>query len=111
MTATQRDHAGVGEIDVLDFFPNVVQHDAALERDRAQMRRQQGKVVRRQCRQESVGFAVPELAGNRGRAVRHRWRSCSKTATRANQNQVKIAFADTGLRSVYRSDVQLIFVQ
>jgi hypothetical protein len=30
---------------------------------------------------------------------------------RANQNQVKIAFADTGLRSVYRSDVQLIFVQ
>jgi len=30
---------------------------------------------------------------------------------RANQNQVKIAFADTGPRSVYRSDVQLIFVQ
>src|SRR5438128_2246759 len=99
------------KIDVLDLFAHVVQHHAALERSRAQMRRQQRKVARRQRRQESVGFAVLELAGNRGRAVRHRWRSCSKRRRARQANQVKNAFTDSALRSAYRSDVQLIYVQ
>jgi hypothetical protein len=36
----------MGEVDVLDLLAHVVQHHAALERDRAQMRRKQGKVMR-----------------------------------------------------------------
>jgi hypothetical protein len=31
------------EIDVLEFLPDIVQHHAALECDRAKMRRQQGE--------------------------------------------------------------------
>src|SRR5262249_37630840 len=54
------------------LFPHVVQHHPAIERDRAQKRRQQGKVVRRQRRQESVEFWVLELPRNRRRAVWHR---------------------------------------
>jgi hypothetical protein len=46
----QRHHAGMRKIDVLDLLAQVVQHHAALERDRAQMRRQQRKIVRRQRR-------------------------------------------------------------
>jgi hypothetical protein len=67
----QRDHAGVREIDVLDLFAHVVQHHAALERDRPQMRRQQRKVVRQQNREETVEASVLELSGKRGRAIRH----------------------------------------
>src|SRR5262249_60284921 len=51
---------------------DVVQHHAPLERDRAQMRRQQRKIVRRQRRQESVEASVLTLPGKRGRAIRHR---------------------------------------
>src|SRR5262249_12481002 len=65
----QRDHARVREIDVLDLLSYVVQHHAALERDRSQVRGQQGKVVRRQRRQESVEFSVLQPPGNGGRAV------------------------------------------
>ncbi len=46
----QRDHAVMREVDALDLFRCVVQHRAALKRDGAQMRRQQCKVVGRQCR-------------------------------------------------------------
>jgi hypothetical protein len=38
------------EIDALDFIPRIVQDRAAFKRDGAQMRRQQCKVVWRQCR-------------------------------------------------------------
>src|SRR5262245_4194059 len=68
------------EINVLDLFADVMQHHAALERDRAQMRRQQRKVVRRQRGQEVVEASVLELPGEGGRAVWHRCRSCFKTA-------------------------------
>src|SRR5262249_37453735 len=57
-----------------------MQHHAALERDRAQMRRQQRKVVRRQRGQEVVEASVLQLQGKGGRAVWHRCRSCFKTA-------------------------------
>jgi hypothetical protein len=46
----QRDHATMWEIDALDFIPRIVQDRAAFKRDGAQMRRQQCKVVWRQCR-------------------------------------------------------------
>ena len=42
----QRDHAAMREIDVLDPLPDIVQHRAPLERDRAQMWRQQRKIMR-----------------------------------------------------------------
>src|SRR5262249_44063662 len=70
-TRQQRDHAGMRKIDVLDLLSHVVQHDAALERDRPQMRRQQRKVLWRQRRQESVEFSVLQLPGNGGRAIGH----------------------------------------
>src|SRR5262249_12401067 len=70
-TRQQRDHAGKRKIDVLDLLSHVVQHDAALERDRPQMRRQQRKVLWRQRRQESVEFSVLQLPGNGGRAIGH----------------------------------------
>ena len=38
------------EIDALDFIPRIMQDHAALKRDSGQMRRQQCKVVWRQCR-------------------------------------------------------------
>src|SRR5262249_30099162 len=68
------------EINVLDLFADVMQHHAALERDRAQMRRQQRKVVRRQRGQEVVEASVLELPGKGGRGGGHRCRSCFKTA-------------------------------
>jgi hypothetical protein len=63
------------KIDVLDLRAHLVQHHAALERDRAQMRRQQRKIVRRQARQEPIESSVFELPGKRGRAIWHRGRS------------------------------------
>src|SRR5262249_5728639 len=80
----ERDHAAMREIDVLDLLPDIVQHRAPLERDRAQMRRQQRKIVRRQCRQEPVKSTVLELPGKRGYAVRHRCRSYVRKATRSS---------------------------
>ncbi len=59
------------EIDVLDLLADILQHHAAVERHRAQVRREQGKLVWRQRRQETVELAV-ELPGNRGDAIRHR---------------------------------------
>jgi hypothetical protein len=38
------------EIDALDFIPRIMQDHVALKRDSVQMRRQQCKVVWRQCR-------------------------------------------------------------
>jgi hypothetical protein len=64
------------EIDALDLLPHVVQHHAAVESERPQMRRQQRKIVRRQGCQKPVEAPVLELPGKRGCAVRHRGRSC-----------------------------------
>src|SRR5262249_39551567 len=44
--------------DVLDLLPGIVQHHAPLERGRAQMGRQQRKILRGQRRQESVESSV-----------------------------------------------------
>src|SRR5262249_19276988 len=48
----------IREIDVLDLLPGIVQHHAPLERGRAQMGRQQRKILRGQRRQESVESSV-----------------------------------------------------
>jgi hypothetical protein len=102
----QRDHAGMWEIDVLDLLPDVVQHSAALERDRSQMGCQQRKVMRRQCRQETVELSLLELPGSGGGAGRHRWRSCFKTAILVRRSsQVKICLSDSAL--VQRIDLKI----
>jgi hypothetical protein len=49
MTATS-ETTTMWEIDALDFIPRIMQDHAALKRGSAQMRRQQCKVVWRQCR-------------------------------------------------------------
>src|SRR6516162_3197867 len=110
----QRHHAGNGKIDVLDVFPHVVQHYAALERDRAQMRRKEGKVVRRQRRQESVELSVLELPRNKRRAV---WHRCAPALRRRpaspprRSNQAKIASNDSAQRSAYRTAGSMSRVQ
>src|SRR4029453_3708782 len=64
-----------------DLFPHVVQHHAALEHDRAQMRRQQRKVMRRQGRQEAIEFSVLHLPAAGG------GRSASAVAPASNGNK------------------------
>jgi hypothetical protein len=60
------------EIDVPDLLPGIVQHHAALERDRAQMRRQQAERVWQQCPQETIESSVFKLPSKRGWAIQHR---------------------------------------
>src|SRR5262249_26444564 len=74
-TCGTRGHAVMREIDVLDLLPHVVKHHAAFERDGAQMRCQQRKLVRRQARQKSIELSVFELPNKRGRAIWHWGRS------------------------------------
>src|SRR5262245_12296360 len=89
------------EINVLDLFADVMQHHAALERDRAQMRRQQRKVVRRQRGQEVVEASVLELPGKGGRAVWHRCRSLLQNgAPLADQVTRKCLLASNSLRAI-----------
>ena len=85
----QRHHTGMWEINVLDLLADVLQHYAALEGERAQVRRQQGKIMRRQCRQETVESSVLELPGNRGGAIRHR-RVTPHHARRAKSGYMKL---------------------
>jgi hypothetical protein len=73
------------EINVLDLLAQVLEHDAAFQRDRAQMRRQQRELVWRQCRQETIESGLLKLPGNRGRAIRHRCRSCVTTGVRSDE--------------------------
>src|SRR5262245_20105177 len=83
------------EIDVLDLLPDIVQHRAPLERDRAQMRRQQRKIVRRQRRQESVEASVLELPGKKGRAIRHQRRSPYAADARSGADKRKLIMCAT----------------
>src|SRR5262245_62107009 len=83
------------EIDVLDLLPDIVQHRAPLERDRAQMRRQQRKIVRRQRRQESVEASVLELPGKRERAIRHQRRSPYRADARSGADKRKLIMSAT----------------
>jgi hypothetical protein len=57
---------------MLDLLPDIVQQCAALERDRAQMRRQQGEGVWRQRPQKKIGWSVLELPSKRTCTVQHR---------------------------------------
>src|SRR6476660_1378758 len=74
------------EIDVLEFLPDIMQQHAALECDRAQMRRQQGEGAWRQCRQETIESSGFELPDKRGCAIRHG--ACSYITARCGQHAV-----------------------
>jgi hypothetical protein len=89
---------------MLEFLPDIVQHHAALERDRAQMRRQQGEGVWRQCPQETIESSGFELPGKRGCAIRHGVCSYITTARCGQHAVITVSMVATGSPTFVEDD-------